>query len=611
MQNEPTGSPPLPSEQQKDSRAEPQTSQPVDVQPQPPESDPASATKQSSDSTIDKDVDDIAAKESDDVLAAEDEKIAKAFDEQKPNLKQKLLRFIRRWWNNPKARYTTLAGAAILLIGLLSIPPSRYFVLNSVGVRSSVYITALDDSTQQPLKNVQVAIGSQSALSDSDGNVKLAHVKLGTAQIVVSKSAFASVSRKYTVGWGSNPIGNISLTPVGTQYAFSVTDFLSGKPIAKAQASSGEANAQSDDKGKILLTIDKPGDTTLQITINTAGYRDEILSINPDDKTNHNVKLVLARKEVFVSKRSGKYDVYSIDLDGKNERVILAGTGKEQDNIVLAPHPSEEEVALVSTRDNVRNPDGFLLSTLTLIDLKSGQTTKVTQSERIQVVDWINNRLVYVEIAAGSSAANPKRERLMSYDYQQGTNKELAATNYFNDVLSAGGQVYYASSSAYQNSSNIGLFRSNPDGTNRNSVLAQEVWNIFRTSYDELSVSVPQAWYTYHIGNASPTKTSGAPAELKTRVYLDNPSDKNSLWAESRDGKGVLLLYGLNDKTDKILHTQSGLQYPLRWVNATTVIYRIHTDQETADYALSTQGGNPAKIRDVTNTAGISSWYYY
>ncbi len=303
--------------------------------------------------------------------------------------------------------------------------------------------------------------------------------------------------------------------------------------------------------------------------------------------------------------------MYTIDLDGKNEKLLLPGTGSEQDGMVLAPHPTDEVAALVSTRDNARNSDGFLFSTLNIIDLKSAEVTKVTQSERVQLVNWFGDKIVYVQITSGTSANNPKRERLMAYDYQKKESKELFATNYFNDVLFAGDQIYFAASTSYQNPSNIGLFRINPDGSNRATILNQEVWNIFRTGYSDLSLSVGQTWYTHHIGSSNASKANGPPAELKTRVYLDSPDAKNSLWADNRDGKGVLLLYDPSNNADKTLHTQSGVQYPLRWINDTTVIYRIHTDQETADYAMSTEGGNPVKIRDVTNTNGIYSWYYY
>jgi hypothetical protein len=314
---------------------------------------------------------------------------------------------------------------------------------------------------------------------------------------------------------------------------------------------------------------------------------------------------------VFISKRSGKYDVYKIDIDGKNEKLVLKGTGSERDDITLAPHPNAEVVAMVSTRDNVRNRDGYLLSTLTLINLQNKTVEKVAQSERIQIVEWIGNRLVYVRIASGTSASNPKRHRLVSYDYESGDSKEIANSNYFNDVMVAGGMVYFAPSGAYQKKPTA-LYRTKADGTDRETVLDRETWNIFRTSYDQLTLATGKDWYEYGLNDGDTAKLGGEPPNLRSRVYIDNPARTKSLWVDQRDGKGVLIPYDLLGKRDdEPLHTQSGLKNPVRWLNNNSIVFRISTDQETADYAVSIDGGEPQKIRDVTNTSGIDSWYYY
>jgi hypothetical protein len=49
------------------------------------------------------------------------------------------------------------------------------------------------------------------------------------------------------------------------------------------------------------------------------------------------------------------------------------------------------------------------------------------------------------------------------------------------------------------------------------------------------------------------------------------------------------------------------------WLNGTTLIYRVASPKETADYMISTDAGSGAaqKITDLTNVAGLSRWYYY
>ena len=557
-------------------------------------------------------IDDITTKEADEVLEAEDAELVKAFDPaaEPKGFKAKTKALLSAWWNNKKLRYGTLAALVAIAVILAAVPQTRYFILNTSGVRSSATVMVMDSSTQQPLKNVDVQLASQMVKTDSNGVARLSHLKLGATKLVIVRRAFAPISKNLTVGWGSNPLGNFSLKPTGTQYTFVVTDFLSTKPIAKVEVSANEATAVADDKGEAVLTVDANENNDLSVTIRAEGYRDIVIPLSLDDKSTHKVAMVPAQKHAFVSKRSGKYDLYTVDVDGTNEKVILAGTGNERDDISVVPNPSKDAVALTSSRDNSRNKDGFLLTSLNVIDTKTGQRIPVAQSERIQVIDWIGDRLIFVQVAAGASANNPKRQRLISYDYTNNTQKELASSNYFYDLVAAGGNIYYATSDATQ-ASQAGFYRSNADGSNRVTLLGKQVWNIFRSQYERLTLAVGQDWYEYKIGETGTNKLSSAPANQQNRVYQDDSGRKNSLWVDKRDGKGVLLKYDTASQKDVVIKTQSGLSSPIYWLNDQYAIYRIHTEQETADYVVNLSGGQPRKISDVTNTAGLGQWYYY
>lgn len=555
-------------------------------------------------------VDDIARQESDELLEHQDKEVAKAFEEKKPSFLGRIKNFFSAWWHNRLARRLTIIAVVLGLAAAMTAPTSRYFLLNTFGVRSGASVKILDESTKQPLKNVQVRLQGTEAFTDSDGVAKFTGIRLGSTELVIEKRAFAPVHEPVTLGWGSNPLGDRELTPVGSQYSFAVNDYLSGKPLSKIEAVSGEASAYSDDEGKIKLTIDKTDDAPVEVRIIGEGLREEKLTIDANDKSEHALQMVPSRKHAFISKRSGKYDVYKIDVDGKNEEMVLAGTGSERDDMVLLPHPTKDIVALVSTRGNVRNRDRYLLSKLTIIDLSENSTVEAGQSERVQLVDWIGDRVVYVQIASGTSAADPKRHRLMSYDLDEAKSKELASSNFFNDVVVARGAVYYAPSSAYQ-TSGTSLYKINADGSGRQTVFASETWNMYRTSYGGMTFSSGQDWYEYNLANNTSNKLPGEPANLRPRLYTDSPNGQQSLWIDQRDGKGVLLAYDIAKNEDKEIHRRSGLRSPIRWLNATSVVFRVNTDQETADYAVSLDGGEPKKIRDVTNTADISDWYYY
>lgn len=562
------------------------------------------------DSETDALVDDIVASEGDEILRSEDEKIASAFDSAKPSFGARVKTFFRAWWQTPKYRWATIILLALIGLGLGLFPTSRYFVLNSVGVRAGASVIVTDEKTKLPLKNVTVKLANQTSLTDDNGKAVFTGLTLGTREMVVEKRAFAPVRRTVTIGWGSNPLGSFGLEPVGVSYNFSVVDFMSDKPLEKVEASSGEASAFSNHEGDIVLVVDKIDDQNLEVNIQADGYRTETLTIATNGSEKQLVKLVPSRQHVFISKRSGKYDVYKIDVDGKNEDVLLPATGIERDDMTLTQHPTADAVALVSTRLNERNEDGFLLSSLTIIDIKSGESKRAALSERIQIIDWVGNKLVYVRVADGASASDSKRHGLVSYDFVTEETKELTSSNYFNDVLVAAGSIYYSPSS-YNLEGDPGLYKISADGTNGQRILDKEVWNIFRTDYEKLSLSVQQEWYEYRLGEVSTTNLPGPPATLSTRVYRDSPDNTRSIWADERDGKGVLLLLDKQSKTEKVAQTQSGLNSPLQWLNNSYVVYRVNDGRQVADYVLNIDGGTPRKIKDVTSTSGIDHWYYY
>lgn len=502
----------------------------------------------------------------------------------------------------------------LLIMGLGSlfvIPSSRYFLLGTFGVKVSTSIRVLDDKTNLPLKNVEVSIGDKKTKTDDRGQAKLEKIKIGKQEIFIRKLAFAEVKKTVTLGWGSNPLGDQKLVPTGSQYVFVVKDFVSDKPVSSAEVTYGDSSAKFNEKGEATLTAIVKDVDSIEATVTGKNYRSEKVQVSSASKDKIQVKLVPSKKHVFVSKRSGKFDLYKTDIDGKNQKVILAASGIEkEESLALTTSPSQPVVAFVSTRENTRNQDGYLLSNLTLVYLEDDEIVKVTQSERIQLVGWAGNRLVYVKITQGASEANPNRHKLMSYDIESRTEKELASTNYFNDVSMANSVIYYTPA-VYQVNGKVGLYKINADGTNKKTLYDKEVWNIFRTGYDKFSMSVGQDWYELNLLNDDVKKVGGAPSVLKSRVYINNQNQKQSIWVDDRDGKTVLINYDIASKADKPLISESGIRNPIYWLDEDHLVYRVSTSNETADYVMSLSGGVSIKISDVTNTVGVDRWYYF
>lgn len=559
----------------------------------------------------DKAIEEIIAQESDQILAVEDEKLSAALTGQQTKSDSRFKEFLASLGHSKAMRRLTAFLLIASLAAAFAFPASRYTVLNTAGVRSSTSMTVIDQSTQQPLKNVTVRVGEQSAQTNDDGVATLQQLKLGPTEVTIERRAFAVQKRQITIGWGSNPLGEYALQPVGTQYVFKVTDYVSGQPAVKAEATYEDASAYSDEEGVIKLTVDDINEDTFEVSITKDGYRTEQVGVNIEGNTDTAIEMVSDRKHAFISKRSGKHDVYKIDADGKNEELVLEGTGNEREDMVLVTHPTEEMIALVSTRDGERNKDGFLLSTLNIINLSENSVYEVTKSERVQVIGWADNYLTYVQITSGASASHPGRHRLVSYNYESDEKEGLASANYFNDVTTIDNRVYYAPSSAYMPDRSSSLYAIDADGSDKKMILDKEAWSLLRTSYDNITIALQQEWYRYQPGSDEPEELEGEPASMTSRVYTDSPDGSVSLWVDRRDGKGVLLAYDTEAKEDRVLHAQSGLKNPVRWLDDRTLVFRVQSDTETADYVMSLDGGEPKKISDVTDTNGIDRWYYY
>lgn len=524
----------------------------------------------------------------------------------KKSLKQKIKSAFSKWWNNKKLRYWTFAGIGVFILLLALIPPSRYFFLNLFGVRSSMSVVVYDESSKLPLKNVAVSISGKTTKTNEKGKAELTDIKLGRQKLLIAKRAFAELDDPVTIGWGSNPLGNKEIKPVGAQYTFYLSDWLTGKEVNEGEATSGEFSAYADKQGKILLTIEPSNDQDLDVEISSKGYRTEKIKLELANKAKRDVALVSDRKHPFFTRRDGKYDLYKIDVDGKNEELVLAGTGYESENITMLSHPTAEIAAFVNTRENVRNPDGYLLQTLTIVDLEDNKTEQIAQSEVIKLMGWSGDKLVYLRQISGASAANPDRNKIVVYDSTSTETKELASANSFNDIKVIGRDVYYAPGNTYLAGVDSSYIKQPVAGGEKTVLVNKEVWNVFRQDYDNFDLSVTgQLWYTYKLGDKQAAKSADVPSSFTSRYYQDSPDGKHSLWSEDRDGKGTLLVYDTDTGKNTVLKQQSGLRSAIRWLDNSSLVYRISSAQETADYVISINGGDAKKISDITSTQPV------
>ena len=481
------------------------------------------------------------------------------------------------------------------------IPASRYWVLNHVGVRASLSLSVTDMGTVQPLKSVIVSAGGQKAQTMVDGTVRLRHLTLGPHRLTISRLGFAAITKEVVIGWGSNPLGSFALRPVGLRYTVQITDDVSGKPIAGATVTASGLEAAADATGKAEVTLDPvtaAGD--LSASVNADGYHPVSITLNANAPVA--ASLLPTGRDVFVARQGGRYNVVSTDLDGTNQQVVLAGSGNQNSNNSLAISPDGAWAAFVSTRDGVRDSDGYAESSLALIHLTDGRVVTVDHGDQIQLVDWVGSTIVYA-LTSPSGTPAAQASQLISYDATANARVQLAVAPGFDGVVSANGAIYFAASGATA-TGNLGLFEIHPDGQGKKTLLNQQVWGLYRTAYDTLTIQTPASWYSYAFDSAAAPQIIAAPGNYPDHVYVTSPSGKQVAWIDS--SAGTLHTYDVASGADHVVATQPGLTYPLHWLGDNLIVVRVGSGQTVSDFVASTAGGAPKKIADTAASFGLS-----
>ena len=544
-------------------------------------------------------VDDIT-KDASSKLSDEDAAIAQAFNA-KP---------AKRTLRLPGLQQTKLVRPAVITAVLLVIalaivvPQVRAMALNLVHVRGSLSLSVLDDKTHLPLSGVTAQIGTVAVTTDQNGKASFKDLKLGSQKVSFQKSAFAPQSKTVFLSWKSAALNDVSLQETGTPFAFDVVDYVSGQPLASVQVSGGSSTAQSDAKGHVNLLVDVAQTGSKEVMFSATGYQPTKVSLPTDPAQKLNVQMIANAKVVYAVKQAGRYNLYKTSVDGNDKTLLLAATGSETSQIDIVASDDGSQAAVVSSRDNQKDKAGYLLDTLSLLDVSTGKNVALNHGQQINIVGWSGHRLVYTLLKPDVSTNDATRSQLISYDTQSKKSTTLDSANDFNDVAMTQGVIYYATANQHSGGTSQ-LIRISPDGTGKSTLLGNEVTAILRSDYNDLLFMTASNYYAYKLGGAKPAITNST-FSGKGRLYVDSPDGKHSVWVDTAHDK--LMLYDKKTNTEKTIVTDADLAYPVRWLNNSTVVYRLSNANIASDYAIGTIGGSAKKIVTVVDTQGLKLW---
>lgn len=519
---------------------------------------------------------------------------------------------------------TVAAAAALSALIVWFVPPLRYAMLNTVGQRADITIRVYEQSTsgmsRTTLRRVGITVDGKQYDTDASSTVTIPGLTYGEHTVKVSKMGYREFQKVMVVDMPVRSAQklDVALVAVGTPVSFLAKDFVSEAGITNARFELGDKTVRPDESGRVKLVVPPTDSPTVSVAAKFDGaYIDKTIDISIADKTEKTFAFVPAGKHYFVSKRSGVYSVYSSNVDGSDQQEVIKGTPQETSGLVFAASPDGRHALMASTRDGKRDERKELVQQLYWVDLATRQMDVIDQGYYFSFYDWSDDVLVYSSSYYAAKATEMSR-RLRSVSSSTKNLYDLSmASGYISQVAVSNGTVLvlqgeYYGKPEYESSPILKSVGVKGDGS-RN--LATRVGDFRQVGFDTFTyMTESKQWMEYNT-NSAEAKSANPPSE-DSKVYLTarSASTNKRLFIDNVDGKNTLNLQSA-DTAPRVLVSSPGLRGPIRWINDTTLVYRIVTPAETADYVVSTAGGRPRKIVDVTATAtagqGTPNGFYY
>lgn len=532
-------------------------------------------------------------------------------------------------WYIERKKLTIPATALVLVLLLAGIPFTRYKAAGLV-LKQDFAVTVFDSTTDSPVSDALISAGKISAITDGNGQAVLKNLPVGTHEFRVTKKYYKDGESSFLV-----PIKDQKKTPTvlleatGRQVTVKVVNSIIKSPLAKVEINVADAKATTDKDGQALLVL--PANAASQdADLSLSGYLTSKVKVTVSDQADdpaNTFTMVPSGKVYFMSKRTGKLDLMKSNLDGSDAKVVLAGTGTEQDyRTSLVASADFEYIALLTKRSaNDPGPQLYL----------------VTSDDKLQNIDngnaefyihgWSGNNLVYSLSRNDLPIWQQGKYKLKSYDaasgkttlldQSAGTDETTNAGESYNLIAVTGGTVTYAKGwSAYYYGASLSgkqhsLHSISVSGQNHRLV----------SSYDAEKYSVQYRQHTatgfYIFQNATGEEDTyfeytvgGQPKLISLDQdkfyesypnYQASPSGQTNVWSDLRDGKNVILIGDSSGNNSKVVARLD--EYGIYgWF---TEEYILLSKKNNELYVMSVSGGEPAKITDYQSVNGIYGYY--
>ena len=556
----------------------------------------------------------------------------------KPSSGSKLQKVWKKFKGNKKIAIPVTIVAIIGLV--LLIPITRYQVLG-LFIQKNFNVMVVDSATGRPVSSAAIYLAGQTAQTDNDGKATL-HAKLGKSKLTAEKSYYNTAETNVTVTLTESKNNTqVSMVATGRTVPVSVKNKITSEPVSNAtiQAEGTEVKTTADGKALIVLPVDKE---RVQATVKGEGYNETKVQINvTDQEVDSNAFSVTPTGKVyFLSKKSGKYDVVKTNLDGTDRKVVVKGTGKEDDSTELITTRDWKYLVLHARRDSKQ-------AKLYLIDTSSDKLSVIDEGDAsFDIHGWANHHLVYTVYRnnvphwkskhTALKSFNAEDKKLTTIDENQSVGKyeyDSSSENFSNIAIVDSSRLIYAKFWNYTDYYSDNLLKGkkssiiavNADGGERQilkeysagtvaymEVLQpkpQQVYMRVETYKDKYNYTYEANYYIYDHGtfknlNIDDDVEFYEMANVDTHI-LPSPDGKSTFWYERRDGKNSFFIGNENaDKANEVTSVEGYI--PFGWY---TDQYLLATLKESELYVMPRTGGSLLKFTDFQQSAGSYPGY--
>ncbi len=498
------------------------------------------------------------------------------------------------------------------LVAAWFVQPSRLWIVNTLGLRAHLHITAVTGKVQQPLAGVKLRVDGAEYTTDQQGKADI-DVPYGEVNIVASKGGYADMAQKdtfdfnpffYAYGLGNKRGEDAAKTitfrmgDVGVPISFIVHDWLTGAPITSGEFTAGSATGKPTPQGVVNMTAAPTDQGKVAVHATFGGvYNDRDIMVMTESVAPQIFTFTPGGKDYFVSKRSGVYSVYSSDADGANAQEIVHGTGLETAATNLAVSPSGKYAVLSASRENQKDSGGVLLQKLYIINTADKSMRSVDQARAFTFADWSGDTLVY---AAAEHIGSTDSQRLSTLNVASGKQANLlSAAQSFGAIRLSLNAVVFAVTTGGANAE----LHTIPIGGGTDKMLAATLGALAQTEATTFVYQNNNAWQSYDT-NSQQVANAPAPASV-TRAFINSasPDNQNQLIYDKIDSKTQLLVKNKATGKETILYTGT-IGGPFRWLSNGVVLFRMIDTVQSADYVINIHGGQAKKVTDVSLASG-------